>query len=331
MTWDRESDSCWKTYRLFDLTLRSDFYFESRLLPGHGPTDVAFASVSRSPGGIEVEDLAPVYASWEQTGSGRSKAYLYSLDACDVVRLTDEADFYLFSDRILCQAADSFADQLVEIRFLGPVLALWLERQGIPTLHAAAVTDNCRTAAFLSGNYAGKSSLAAAFVQAGYALLTDDMLAIERHSGTFWGRPGYPQMRLWPDEARHFVGHKELEQIYPGCSKRRVPIGLGGFGSFSEKSQPLSCIYLPERRSSAGNGSDITISPVPPRFAAMELIRHTFTPRLVEALGLQPLRLAQFSALIDAVPVRRISYPGGFDLLPRVRDMILADLEKLPG
>ncbi len=135
------------------------------------------------------------------------------------------------------------------VRKLGDVLSYWLERQGIRALHAAAVVANGRAAAFLSSNYGGKSSLAAAMMQVGCPLLTDDILPVEETGGIFIGRPGYPTMRMWPDEAAYFLGsYEHLPLVHPELSKRRVFVGPDGFGSFCETSQALSCIYLPERR-----------------------------------------------------------------------------------
>jgi hypothetical protein len=220
---------------------------------------------------------------------------------------------------------------MVEIHLLATVLSFWLERRGIPALHAAAaVVEGCATA-FLSTNSGGKSVLAATLMQVGYPLLTDDILAVEHSRGVFVGRPGYPQMRLWPDEAQHFLGHYEdLERVHPALSKRRVPVGANGFGTFCDASQPLACLYLPERRDPVEAGTEIRITPVSPRDAVIELVRHSFTPRVVEAIGLQPQRLDCFAQMVQQVPMRRLVYPSGFEHLPRVREAILEDLESLP-
>ncbi|MBN1138598.1 MAG: hypothetical protein JXM73_18575 [Anaerolineae bacterium] len=303
--------------------------FVSSLMPGHGQPDVTFSCLEQEPHASDVERLVPTYSSPEQINNGHSNVYFYALGTCDILRLTGQADFYLYADRILCRPATLLPDEMIEIRLLGPVLSFWLERRGLPTLHAAAVTKNGRTAVFLSGNRGGKSSLAAALLQAGYSLLTDDVLAIERRASTFFARSGYPQMRLWPDQAHHFLGHAGLERVLADCDKRRVPIGPGRFGLFCPTSQPLTCIYLPDRHCPEISGSNVTIAAVPPHFAAFELVRHTFTPRLVEAAGLQSARLALFSALIEAIQVRRVSYPNGYESLPAARDAILADLESL--
>lgn len=209
----------------------------------------------------------------------------------------------------------------MEMRLLGPVLSFWLERLGIPTLHASAVRLGQGAAGFLSQSGGGKSSLAAAFVQAGAPLLTDDVLPIEEiaESGeTFLARPGYPQMRLEPDGARHLLGRIDgLKPVSPDDTKLHVPIGAEGFGAFHDSPLPLTALYVVERGGNPG------IVPLTRREAVIELVRHSFSPYLVEALGLQPRRLDLFARLVRQVPVLRLSYPSGFEHLPGVVEAVL--------
>lgn len=317
-------------YTVFGLNLASDFRFASRVLPATGVPDVVFAYLPATPPGHALENLTPIYASPHRTDRGESTFYLYRLDTCNLLRFTDVADFYVGADRITCHLLDPAYDYLVEIRLLGSVLSFWLERHGIPALHASSVVIEGRAVAFLSLRGNGKSTIAAALMQDGYSLLADDILPVEDRDSTFVGRPGYPQMRLWPDEARHFLGqHRKLERVHPAFSKRRVPVGGDGFGSFCQSSQPLGCLYVLERRESPDGRAEVEITPISPRDAVIELTRYSFSARTVEAVGLQPHRLKLFAEMAERVPVRRIVYPSGFQHLPRTRDAILEDLQTL--
>jgi len=181
-----------------------------------------------------------------------------------------------------------------------------------------------RAVVFLSGNSGGKTSLAAALMRAGGRLLSDDVLPLEERCGTLVGRPGYPQMRMWPAEATHFLGRCDgLARVHPAYSKRRVPVGAGGFGAFCAESRPLSALYLPQRLDSADGKCDV--SEVTPGEAVIELVRHSFSPHIVAAVGLQPERLSFFARLVQGVPVRRLLYPAGLDRLPAAVDAILRD------
>ena len=67
----------------------------------------------------------------------------------------------------------------------------------------------------------------------------------------------------------------------------------------------------------------VEIQDVSPRDAVIELVRHSFSPRLVEAAGLGVRRLDFFVRLATQVPVRRLRYPSGFDRLPAVVERVL--------
>lgn len=321
----------WPVYSLYGLSLASDFPFASYLGEGAGTSDLTFR-ITEAPPTTGLTRRPADYVSPLRLDNGSSFLYVYRQDGYLVLRFTEVADFYLWPDSIVCHLLDPDYDYMVEIYLLGVVFSIWMELRGIPALHASAAVVEDRAAAFLATNSGGKSSLAATLMQAGHPLLTDDVLPLERPGETlFLGRPGYPQMRMWPDQARRFLGcYENLEIVHPAYSKRRVPVGEDGLGTLRDEPVPLACFYLPERRDSIEAGTGIEIVPVSRAEALMSLIGQSFVPRTVEALGLQKQRLGFFASLVGKVPVRRLIYPNGFDHLPNVRRAILDDLAALP-
>ena len=187
-------------HRLFGLTVAGDFPFSVKLPPDGGPAGLTLA-ISGGPLLPEDPVFPPLYASPLHDALGQSLGCLYREDGAETFRFPDAGDFRIGADRIDVHAlAEGLG--MAELRLLGPVLSYWLERQGIPALHASAVATDKGAVAFLSVKEGGKTGLAAAFLQAGFPLLTDDVLPVEEAGGTFLARPGYPQMRMWPDEAR---------------------------------------------------------------------------------------------------------------------------------
>ncbi len=318
------------SYSLFGLALASDFAFGSRLARASGVADLDFSCSTQAPREVRWDGLTPVFESRDPAvEDGESVADLYRFEDCEVLRFLRVADFYLWRRRIVCHLLDSAHRDLAEIQLLGPVLSYWLERRGIPALHASAVVVEGSAVAFLASNGGGKTALAAALMQAGHPLLTDDILPLEERRGTFVGRPGYPQMRMWPDEAMHFMGDtRGLEAIHLGHRKRRIPVGSGGPGAFLDVASSLDCLYLPVRRADVGTRGAVDIEPVGFGDAVIELVRNSFIPFLVEAVGLQPQRLSFFARLVAQVPMRRLSYPSGFDRLPKVAGAILEDVSR---
>ena len=247
-----------------------------------------------------------LYSSPWRDEEGESVAHLDRFPGAEVLRFPGTADFYLDPGRIRAHLLDPDRPDLMELRLLGPVLSYWLERLGIPALHAAAVRTDAGAVGFLAHSGGGKSSLAAALLQAGASLLTDDILPVEEIDGIFLARPGYPQMRLEPDTARRFLGRTEgLAAVSPDDSKLHVPVD-----GFCGTATPLSALYVVERRPGRPE-----ILPLPRRQAVIELVRHSFSPYLVEAAGLQPRRLDLFARLVRQVPVRRFRCSDGLDRL----------------
>jgi hypothetical protein len=157
--------------------------------------------------------------------------------------------------------------------------------------------------------------------------LSDDVVPLERRGGEIIAHPGFPQMRMWPDEAACFLERFEhLPRVHPDLTKRWIPVGPDGLGAFHGAAASLSCVYLLDRQREGD--APIEIREISRREAVIELLRHSFTPLMVEAAGLQPARLDLLSRLVLEIPVKRLRYPTGFDRLPRVADAVRSDLEK---
>jgi hypothetical protein len=307
--------------------MRSDFNFETPLPPGRGPADLIFDYV-REP---RTDPLAGagelVFSSPVLLDSGVPFAELYRRPGEDLLRFGEVVDFYISNDRIAAHLLDPDYEFVVELRLLGKVLSFWFERQGIPMLHAAAVAAEGQAAVFIATNKGGKSSLAATMVQAGFPLLSDDLVGVQTGPTGPEARPGYPCMRFWPDQAAYFAGAiDDLELVHPHFTKRRLPVGAGGFGSFCDSPQPLGCFYLPQRREVRAGDPLIEITALPPRHAVMELVRAAYLPRVVQAAGLSGQRLAHFADVVRSVRVKKLVYPNGLQFLPNVRRAILDDL-----
>jgi hypothetical protein len=311
-----------KSRRAFGLTISGDFPFQAPLPPGGLPADLLLTVLPA--GSTWDEPLgAPLFSSPLRDAGGESVGLLFRSSHGEILRFSGAGDFDLGADAIRFLPAAS--SDLAELRLLGPVLSYWFELRGLPTLHGSAVSVKGRAAAFLSRRGGGKTGLAAAMVRAGCPLLADDLVVLEEGGKRWEVRPAIPEMRMWPDEAAHFIDFPgDLPRVQADSEKRRVAVGDGGdggFGAFLDASAPLGCIYLAARKEETGGG--IEIQPVARAEALVELVRHSFSPRLVEAAGLQPARLDRLARLVRSVPVRRLVYPSGFERLPEIAEIVV--------
>ncbi|PKN92371.1 MAG: hypothetical protein CVU44_14630 [Chloroflexi bacterium HGW-Chloroflexi-6] len=322
--------NAWPVYQLFGLKMSSDYPFGSRLTQAQGEMELVFTCQETAPIAMAWNELEPVYTSIYRTKNNEPAWFLYQIEEYYVVHYTDSIDFYICRQTIIGHILNLELKDAYTMGILPTVLALWLEFQGIPCLHASAVVVNDHAIAFLADSGQGKSTLTTAFLQAGFPLLTDDKLPLDEKDGGIWARSGTPLIRFFPEVAEMLVDdHQELDLILPGFSKRIAHIEHDAQGHFCPVPMPLACIYILERNGMEDAKQKITFHLLPQREAVMELIRYDFTTRINAVLGFSVARLGFYSKMAASIPVKRLSYPTGYDCLPEVRNAILKDLDGL--
>lgn len=319
-----------KKYLLFGISLASDFPFSYPLLLTKGEPDLTITYNLGLPIDLSHSEFSPSYTSHYKYPDGESFFQFYRLDECDVLHFSKAADFYTWPDRALCQPLQPIDDLMIETVLLGTVLSYCLESRDVPVLHASTVQFGSGEIAFLARSGGGKSSLAASLIQSGSALVSDDILAIRQQDGQFFGYPGFPAMRLWPDQAYYFLGTIDgLHRMNNHTEKLLIPLAGTSLDNFIKAPLPLSCLYLPKRRDPGEEDTTVKITYLSPPQVLQELLRHSFIPRLVHVLGLAPRRLLFLADLARTVPMRHLVYPSGLKYLPMVREAILEDLARL--
>lgn len=305
----------------YGITFRTTYPFRFHVGPGTGPVELTFDMVDRGPL-APGWDAAPTTYATHDAATGVATGEVRVVDGWHVLRFMGAADFFVRDERVLAVLHDPAYAFAVDIWFLGTVLTYWLELRGVPVLHAASVEVPGGAVGFVADHGAGKSTLVASFVAAGFRLLGDDVLPLDRREGRTWARPGYPQMRMWPEQARRLLGSEAgLARVQPSVPKLFTRVGAGGFGTFCPEPRPLLALYLPRR----ADGGDVAIEPVGFAEGVTWLLRHSFLTGLVEASGLAAARFGRFADVVRQVPVRRLTYPSGFDRLAEVRAAVLAD------
>ncbi len=196
--------------------------------------------------------------------------------------------------------------------------ALWLELQGVPCIHANALAVGKGAIGIIAPSRTGKTTLTAALLEAGLALMTDDMLALHPAGGQWEVHPGWPQLRMWPDTARRYAGDgaDRLPRVHDRFEKRVVHLEPHGRYAFCNRKRPLERLYLLERME-AGEG-EIEQTVIPPGEALVHLLQNSMLADAYQALGLEQRRLRLLAGVLDEVPLIRIRYPSGPQPLDRV-------------
>jgi hypothetical protein len=104
--------------------------------------------------------------------------------------------------RIDIEPASEASLKLLGLPLLGPVLAVALAARGNLVLHASAVLLDGRAALFLGDKGSGKSTTAAAALEAGGILVTDDVAALDMSDGRMRVATGFGRLKLKQGAAR---------------------------------------------------------------------------------------------------------------------------------
>lgn len=166
-------------YLVFGLVIRS-----ALPLPG-------LVSVPPAPADVEVE-IGPVAAvpgappGYHPDGDGTL------LTVPDVGRYRIEG-----GRRITVDPLPHASERNVRVFLLGSALGAILHQRGLLPLHANAVEIAGRAVAFMGHSGAGKSTMAAWFLDRGGAVLTDDVCVVEQRGGAPVAHRGLLRLRLW--------------------------------------------------------------------------------------------------------------------------------------
>jgi len=208
---------------------------------------------------------------------------------------------------------------------LGPILGFVLRLRGIVCLHASAIAVEGQAIAFLGNTGAGKSTTAAALAQKGYAVLSDDIVALFERDG-FFVQSGYSRLRLWDASVDRLYGSPDaLPCLTPNWPKRYLDVSQAGY-QFQPQPLPLAAIYLLNMRTDDPLAPYVAAPPV--QSALINLVTNTYANTLLD----RQMRAHEFevlSQLVAQVPVRKITPHADLARLPKLCEVILDDFHSL--
>lgn len=209
----------------------------------------------------------------------------------------------------------------VEVTGLSTVLAL----RGVPLLHGCAVDMGDAAFLVLGEGGAGKSTLAAAAVAGGRALLSDDIAALDGDGPAVRVRPGGCRLRMNADTARALGWDPgRLARVFKTAAlppKLSAPLSTAD-GSLSAGARRVAAVFvLGERRT-----GPVRIDRLAPAAALPLVLGNTFGDRLMDAR--ERARLLPFwTRLAREVPVHAVAPPDGLEAAPSVVEALAAVAE----
>ena len=184
------------------------------------------------------------------------------------------------------------------------LVGLWiilLQQRGVTTLHAAAVYTPGGAVLLLGRSGSGKSSLAAALVERGHALLADDVTGVVLRGGRATALPSFASLRLWKRTLEEMSAPPEVRsRVRPGLEKYWVKAS----SACAEALPVCAAIALNPSR-----GPGIHMASVSPSDAFWLLCEHTHRKRASRALGQRPAHFRVAAAMARQVPMSQAWRP----------------------
>lgn len=249
-------------------------------------------------------------------------------DAGLAVEFPGSATFAVAEDEIVVILDETDDPDLLAHLLLDHVLPRVIDLRGDLMLHAsAAVGPGGRAQVFVGPAGAGKSTLAVALGVAGWDLVNDDGVRVTQASpqAAWCAVPGYADVRLLPDAARHVV--PTLASAGPmakGSDKHRYPVD-GSVLHMAESPAPIAAINVLVRAEVA----EPHVETLGLAEAVTVIAEHAFhlapEPELITRQAFE-----KASALAGSVAVRRLVIPDDLEHLGQVAAFLSA-LEPAPA
>ncbi len=271
-------------HRAFGLTIRSCLPLPE-LLPVCDPTS---ADIEVAFGDVPVELPGAVV-----------RGVRYEAAPDRLLLRVDEVARYLVNDgwRVTIEREPGGEDADVRAFLLGPVMGAILHQRDDLVLHGSAIEVEGEGVAFLGISGVGKSTLASAFRQRGYAVLTDDLCVVRtRSDGRMVIHPSFPHAKLWLDSLKQLsVPAAGLRRVRTKIEKRIVPLE----GSFATEALPVRKLYLLV----AANSGELSLKTVegPRKFNLLK--NHTYRFGFLAGVSDKTGHFQQTLKLAQQVPV----------------------------
>lgn len=242
----------------------------------------------------------------------------FTVDRCAngafVFRYPDATAFVLDGPDVWMAWSDPLIFEDACTYLVGPILAFVMRLRGAACLHASAVELDGRAIAIAGAAGAGKSTLAAALVAEGGALIAEDVVALEGEGARLLCIPSYAGIRLWPESAELLFGRRDaLPLISPTWDKRMLETAA------IATRRELAVIYLLDR------GEGTSIAPVAPHEALLRLVASSYRGELLDA-SMRRREFELFGAA-SSLPLRALT--RGPERDPRALARLLAHDAKM--
>lgn len=209
--------------------------------------------------------------------------------------------------RVTLAAAPAATGKDIALFLLGSIFGLLCHQRGLFPLHASAIDIGGQAVAFAGDSGAGKSTTAAALVQLGHLLLSDDISVIDLSGKSPMLVSTSPTQKLWRDSLLALdiqAGGRVRPQLDMDKFERHVG------GAFGATPRRLAAIYHLETDSDDGSP---TIESIAGAQAVQVVRRQIYRLQAAQEMGAERRLFLQSATIASAVPQFTLRRPRSLD------------------
>ena len=242
--------------------------------------------------------------------------YFEATKDCFLFTVRDTARYLVDrGQRITIDRISDGSEDLLKTFLMGSGFGALMHQRGLLVMHASSVQTNLGAVLFVGPSGHGKSTLLAALVDRGFAMLADDVTAIDVETEAMpRAFASFPRMRLGAEAAKRIGYSVELLLRAQHSGKYLVPVE-----NFCAEAQPVHAVYALDVHDSHA----IKVETLGPHERFTIVGNNTYRYGFLEALGLRKMHFHAAARLAKAVQVRRISRPAS----PFLLGELVAELE----
>ena len=271
---------------------------------------------------IRYADLTERWTELSGIGTSRN---VVSTENMVMFRVPDLAVFAVENGTSISVSPFEDADEdKIRLYILGSCMGVILMQRRILPLHGSAVVINGKAYAFVGHSGHGKSTLASAFLQQGYQLLTDDVIAVALDNRNIpYVTPAYPQQKLWQESLDTFgMNSNDFRPLFDRETKYAIPVK----SHFSSDTLPLAGIFELIKT----DCGQVQIREVEKLERLPLLYRHTYRRSFLSDSGLTKWHFEMITRIAGNIEVFQLQRPLNERTVQQLTEMVLHTIEKYP-
>ena len=263
-----------------------------------------------------VPESLPDPLAWDSSFQAKQDTLLLSIQGIARYLVVDGRE-------ILVDRHPNSPDGVLRLYLMGSAFGALLHQRRYLVMHASTIETAHGAVLFVGPTGHGKSTLLAALVQRGYAMLADDVTAVtvDSPSGPV-ALASFPRLRLCDDAAARLnYPVEELPRVQvliksvPG--KYVVPVA-----NFCATPLPIHAIYT----LNIHTAPDILVEPIDDAERFRLAVANTYRHKFLKGLGLREMHFHAAARLAKAVHIGRITRPASPYLLDELVDRLEVEL-----